>query len=40
VKTDANGNYTATFYNNGRKTELKDSAEGVTPDGKIIVGGN
>src|SRR5574344_508268 len=40
VKTDANGNYTATFYNNGRKTELKCSAEGVTPDGKIIVGGN
>jgi len=37
AKTDANGHFNATFFNNSKETDIVVSAEGVTTDGKIMV---
>ena len=34
--TDAEGNFTATFYNNSKETRIKMSAAGVTSDGRLM----
>lgn len=34
--TDAEGRFTAAFYNNGKETRVKISAAGVTPDGRLM----
>ena len=35
---DADGRFTATFYNNARDTRIKISAAGISPDGRLMVG--
>ena len=34
--TDAEGRFTATFYNNGKETRIKMTAAGVTHDGRLL----
>ena len=34
--TDAEGRFTATFYNNGKETRLKMTAAGITRDGRLL----
>jgi len=36
ARSDANGRFTATFYNNSKETRIKFSAAGVTTDGRLI----
>lgn len=36
ARSDENGRFTATFYNNGKETRIKMSAAGVTPDGRLL----
>ncbi len=36
ARSDADGRFTATFYNNGKETRIKMSAAGVTPDGRLL----
>ena len=36
ARSDAEGRFTATFYNNGKETRIKMSAAGVTPDGCLL----
>ena len=36
ARSDANGRFTATFYNNGKETRIKMSAAGVTADGRLL----
>jgi hypothetical protein len=36
ARSDAEGRFTATFYNNGKETRIKMSAAGVTPDGRLL----
>ena len=34
--TDDDGNFTATFYNNGKETRIRMSAAGIAPDGRLL----
>ena len=36
VKTDEQGRFTATFYNNGKETRIRMTAAGVTSDGRLL----
>jgi hypothetical protein len=36
ARSDDEGRFTATFYNNGKETRIKMSAAGVTPDGRLL----
>lgn len=36
ARSDEDGRFTATFYNNGKETRIKMSAAGVTPDGRLL----
>ena len=36
ARSDENGRFTATFYNNSKETRIKISAAGVTPDGCLM----
>lgn len=36
ARTDENGRFITTFYNNGKETRIKISAAGVTPDGRLL----
>ena len=36
ARSDEEGRFTATFYNNGKETRIKMSAAGVTPDGHLL----
>ncbi len=36
ARSDADGRFTATFYNNSKETRIKLSAAGVTTDGRLI----
>ena len=36
ARSDENGRFTATFYNNSKETRIKMSAAGVTPDGCLL----
>jgi len=36
ARSDAEGRFTATFYNNAKETRVKISAAGVTPDGRLL----
>ena len=36
ARSDENGRFTATFYNNGKETRIKMSAAGVTTDGRLL----
>lgn len=36
ARSDAEGRFTATFYNNGKETRIKMSAAGVTTDGRLL----
>lgn len=36
ARTDENGRFVITFYNNGKDTRIKISAAGVTPDGRLL----
>jgi hypothetical protein len=36
ARSDDEGRFTATFYNNGKETRIKISAAGVTPDGCLL----
>ena len=36
ARTDENGRFVTTFYNNGKETRIKISAAGVTPDGRLL----
>ena len=36
ARSDEQGRFTATFYNNGKETRIKMSAAGVTPDGRLL----
>ena len=36
ARTDENGRFVTTFYNNSKETRIKISAAGVTPDGRLL----
>jgi len=36
ARSDDEGRFTATFYNNGKETRIKISAAGVSPDGRLL----
>lgn len=36
ARTDADGRFTATFFNNGKETRVKVSVAGITADGKFV----
>lgn len=36
ARSDKDGRFTATFYNNGKETRIKISAAGVTADGRLL----
>jgi hypothetical protein len=36
ARSDEEGRFTATFYNNAKETRIKISAAGVTPDGRLL----
>ena len=36
ARSDEDGRFTATFYNNGKETRIKMSAASVTPDGRLL----
>ena len=36
ARSDDEGRFTATFYNNSKETRIKISAAGVTPDGRLL----
>ena len=36
ARTDENGRFVTSFYNNGKETRIKISAAGVTPDGRLL----
>ena len=36
ARSDDEGRFTATFYNNGKETRIKMSAAGVTTDGRLL----
>ena len=36
ARSDADGHFQATFYNNGKETRIRASAAGVTPDGRLL----
>jgi len=36
ARTDEDGRFVTTFYNNGKDTRIKISAAGVTPDGRLL----
>ena len=36
AKTDEQGRFTATFYNNGKETRIRMTAAGVTSDGRLL----
>ena len=36
ARSDEDGHFTATFYNNGKETRIKMSAASVTPDGRLL----
>ena len=36
ARTDENGRFIVTFYNNSKDTRIKISAAGVTPDGRLL----
>lgn len=36
ARADEDGQFTATFFNNGKETRIRISAAGVTPDGRLL----
>ena len=36
ARTDADGRFMATFFNNGKETRIKVSVAGITDDGKFV----
>jgi hypothetical protein len=36
ARSDEEGRFRATFYNNGKETRIKVSAAGITPDGRLL----